>query len=35
LITPARMINDKQEDALLDRLDRGHAELRAIVGRHP
>ena len=35
LITPARMIDDKQEDALLDRLDRGHKELRAIVGRHP
>jgi len=34
LITPAVMIDDKQEDALLDRLDRGHAELRAIVGRH-
>jgi hypothetical protein len=35
LITPAGVIDDKQENALLDRLDRGHAELRAIVGRHP
>ena len=34
LITPAGTIDDKQEEALLDRLDRGHAELRAIVGRH-
>ena len=35
LITPAGVIDDKQEEALLDRLERGHAALRAIVGRHP
>jgi len=35
LITPAGTIDDKEEEALLARLDRGHAELRAIVGRHP
>src|SRR5262245_59923960 len=35
LITPAEAIDDAQVDELLDRLDRGHVELRAIVGRHP
>jgi hypothetical protein len=34
LFTPAGVVDDKEEAALLDRLDRGMAELRALVGRH-
>jgi hypothetical protein len=35
LFTPAGALPDTDETALVDRLDRGIAELRALVGRHP
>ena len=35
LFTPAGVIDDKEEAALLERLDRGMAVLRELVGRHP
>jgi hypothetical protein len=35
LFTPAGAVDDAEEKALLERLDKGHAELRSVVGRHP
>ena len=34
LFTPAGAVDDKEEIALLERLDKGIGELRALVGRH-
>lgn len=34
LFTPAGAIDDSEETALLDRLDKGNNELRRLVGRH-
>lgn len=34
LFTPTGAVDDKEEQALLERLDKGMAELRALVGRH-
>ena len=35
LFTPAGAMDDGEEQALLERLDKGVRELRAVVGRHP